>query len=257
MFRIGTTSYIYPADILTNARRLAGRVQDIELVLFEFDGETNFPDDAVLEELADLGRTYQMSYTIHLPLDLALAGKKADTEKAIRVIGLTRGLHPAGYVVHLDEHEQLDETTRLTNSLASLRTIASAVEDCGLICVENLENQPTDFIDRILEAMPVSACTDVGHLWKRNEDPASVLGKRLDRTRIVHIHGLQGRDHSSLSYAAPCDLDPVVELLMLNYSGVLTIEVFSELDFSSSYDALLSSIARVSGNHSSGGGSPF
>jgi len=34
-FRLGSTSYVYPADLVTNARQLAGRVDDIELVLFE------------------------------------------------------------------------------------------------------------------------------------------------------------------------------------------------------------------------------
>ena len=34
-FRIGSTSYIYPADILTNVEKLCRSVDDIELVLFE------------------------------------------------------------------------------------------------------------------------------------------------------------------------------------------------------------------------------
>ena len=36
-FRIGTTSYIIPDDILPNVRFLAGRVKDVELVLFDID----------------------------------------------------------------------------------------------------------------------------------------------------------------------------------------------------------------------------
>jgi len=49
MLRLGSTSYIYPADLLTNTRQLAGVVQDIELVLFELpNGESNFG------ELADV-----------------------------------------------------------------------------------------------------------------------------------------------------------------------------------------------------------
>ena len=40
-FRLGTTSYIIPADILPNVRYLADKVDDIELVLFEADDYSN------------------------------------------------------------------------------------------------------------------------------------------------------------------------------------------------------------------------
>lgn len=250
MFRIGTTSYIYPADISTNVKKLSGKVSDIELVLFEFDGESNVPDHRVLEELIEARNRYRMSYTIHLPLDLALAGNRPNLDKAIRVIDLTRCLSPAGYVVHLDGCYQLDESMRLANSMASLTALTHAVEDSGLLCVENLESHTPEFIDRVLEAIHVSACIDIGHLWKRGEDPVPVIAKRLERTRIVHLHGLQGRDHRSLSFVAPADLDPVMEFLLLNYTGILTIEVFSETDLNGSLDVLRSSAERVSRRHS-------
>ena len=40
-FRLGTTSYIIPDEILPNVRFLAGKVQDVELVLFEVDDGQN------------------------------------------------------------------------------------------------------------------------------------------------------------------------------------------------------------------------
>ena len=48
-FRLGTTSYIIPADILPNARYLAGKIRDIELILFEVDdGPNNLPSTEVI-----------------------------------------------------------------------------------------------------------------------------------------------------------------------------------------------------------------
>ncbi len=44
-FRLGTTSYIIPADLMTNVRLLSPLVDDIELVLFEADDESNLPDE--------------------------------------------------------------------------------------------------------------------------------------------------------------------------------------------------------------------
>ena len=78
-FRLGTTSYIIPDDILPNARYLADKVRDIELVLFEVDdGMNNLPSPQVIKELAELARQYDMTYTIHLPLDLKLGDDGSD-----------------------------------------------------------------------------------------------------------------------------------------------------------------------------------
>ena len=54
-FRLGTTSYIIPDDILPNARYLAGKVRDIELILFEVDdGPNNLPAPEVIDELSQI-----------------------------------------------------------------------------------------------------------------------------------------------------------------------------------------------------------
>ena len=56
-FRLGTTSYIIPDDILPNVRYLAGKVKDIELVLFDIDEYCNIPDAEQLSELIVFTRT--------------------------------------------------------------------------------------------------------------------------------------------------------------------------------------------------------
>ena len=69
-FRLGTTSYIIPDEILPNVRFLAGKVQDVELVLFEVDdGQNNLPDPQTIQTLWELSHKQDMSYTVHLPLD--------------------------------------------------------------------------------------------------------------------------------------------------------------------------------------------
>ena len=73
MFRIGTTSYIIPADILPNVEYLAPLVDDVQLVLFETDEHgSNLPDATLRQRLADLAAQYGITYTVHLPLDLRL-----------------------------------------------------------------------------------------------------------------------------------------------------------------------------------------
>ncbi|MCS6909404.1 MAG: sugar phosphate isomerase/epimerase [Anaerolineales bacterium] len=106
-FRLGTTSYILPADILPNVRYLKDKVQDIELVLFEVDdGPNNLPGPAVIDELNALAAAHGLSYTVHLPLDLRLGAGGDEGHislvKARRVIERTRALEPWAYVLHLD-----------------------------------------------------------------------------------------------------------------------------------------------------------
>src|SRR6266542_4798324 len=106
-FRLGTTSYIIPDDILPNARYLADKVSDIELILFEVDnGPNNLPSPEVISELSQIAIQHDLTYTVHLPLDLKLGDDGAEHDqslvKAKRVIDCTRRLDPWAYVLHLE-----------------------------------------------------------------------------------------------------------------------------------------------------------
>ena len=50
-YRLGSTSYVWPADILPNVRRLGPWVDDVELVLFEVEDASNLPDAEMVAEL--------------------------------------------------------------------------------------------------------------------------------------------------------------------------------------------------------------
>src|SRR5690348_8510054 len=98
-FRLGTTSYIIPEEILPNAYYLAGKVRDIELILFEVDdGPNNLPSTDVVDELSQIARRSDLTYTVHLPLDLKLGNDSSEQDqslvKAKRVIDCTCGLNP-------------------------------------------------------------------------------------------------------------------------------------------------------------------
>ena len=106
-FRIGTSSYIWPDDILPNVVQLAPLVDDVELVLFESDEYgSNLPSEAVIAELQQLARAHDLTVTVHLPLDLRLGDEGAvrdvSLEKARLVMERTRALDPFAYIVHLD-----------------------------------------------------------------------------------------------------------------------------------------------------------
>ena len=249
-FRLGTTSYIIPADILPNAHYLAGKVRDIELILFEVDdGPNNLPSVEVIDELLQIAQEHDLTYTVHLPLDLKLGedGSEQDQSlvKAKRVIDCTRELDPWAYVMHLD-----GRSVRTSTDAGSLRTWQDrSVRALGLVsewagsaeklAVENLETYPLDFIQPVLDRIPVSRCVDIGHLWLDGHDPIPYLRTALPRTRVVHIHGIAERDHRSLTFMPSEKVREVLnELIQAKYKGVLTLEIFSEEDFHSSMDLI-------------------
>jgi sugar phosphate isomerase/epimerase len=255
-FRLGTSSYIIPDDILPNVRYLAGKVLDIELVLFELDdGPSNLPGPDLLAELNLAARDHDLSFTVHLPLDLRL-GADGDEQhislrKARRVIEATRGLQPWAYVLHLDGKEVRNQAAQgelarwQDQSVRALELTAEWAGGAERLAVENLESYPLDFLDPVLERIPVSRCVDIGHLWVDGHDPLPFLEKALPRTRVIHIHGISGRDHKSLAHVQPAQLDPVLRFLVeKRYSGVMTLEIFSEEDFLSSLEAVTASLNR-------------
>lgn len=249
-FRLGTTSYIIPDDILPNARYLAGKVRDIELILFEVDdGPNNLPSPQVIDELSVIAQHNDLTYTVHLPLDLKLGedGSERDQSlvKAKRVIDCTGALDPWAYVLHLDGRSVRTSTDTESiqrwqdQSVRALEIVSEWAGSAEKLAVENLESYPLDFIQPVLDRIPVSRCVDVGHLWLDQHDPIPYLQAALARTRVIHIHGIAERDHRSLAFMPQERVRPVFqELLRLNYEGVLTLEVFSEEDFKSSLDAI-------------------
>jgi len=249
-FRLGTTSYIIPADILPNAHYLAGKVRDIELILFEVDnGPNNLPSEEVIGELSQIASQFDLTYTVHLPLDLKLGedGSEQDQSlvKARRVIECTRGLDPWAYVLHLDGKSVRTSTDMglirrwRDQSVRALEIVSEWAGGAEKLAVENLETYPLDFIEPVLDRIPVSRCVDIGHLWLDGHDPIPYLQAALPRTRVIHLHGIAERDHRSLAFMPQEKVSAVwKEIIRVNYEGVLTLEMFSEEDFISSLDVI-------------------
>jgi sugar phosphate isomerase/epimerase len=245
---------------LPNVHYLAGKVQDVELVLFEVeDGSSNLPNREQIAELRSIAVNNDLTYTIHLPLDLRLADdgspRHASLEKAKRVIDCTRDLDPYAYVLHLDGKSVRNGATPdvmqrwQEQAIQSLKIVGGWAGGAEKLAVENMEGYPLNFYEPVLERIAVSRTVDVGHLWFDNHDPVTYLRQALPRTRVVHMHGVAGRDHKSLAHVSEGKLRAVLdELVRANYRGVLTVEIFSEDDFLTSY-AAIKAIVDSKGKH--------
>ena len=246
-FRIGTSSYIIPDDILPNVRFLAGKVKDIELVLFDIDEYCNIPNTEQCEELNRLASQHDLSYTVHLPLNLNFSDKDRDVsiEKALKVINGTRALDPFAFVCHLECRDIPDAEGEALAAWQRqrVRAVKELVAQAGIVpaklTVENLETYSIEWNGPVIQAVGTRVCLDIGHLFLRREDPVPVMRKWLPLTSVVHLHGVGTRDHQSLGHMDRDVIRAVMrELLRADYRGVVTLEVFNEQDFSGSMERI-------------------
>jgi len=250
-FRLGTTSYIIPDDILPNVRYLAGKVQDVELVLFEVDHDlSNLPSPDVIKELAGLAKENDLTYTVHLPLDLRLGAGGEETHlslvKARKVIELTRPLTPWAFVMHLDANDSGDRLAWTRQATRSLELVAEWAGGPERLAVENLYGHPLDLLRLVLDQVSVCHCVDVGHLWLDDHDPLPILRRALPRTKVIHLHGVGSRDHQSLALIPEEQLLMVlVCLLQERYTGVVTLEVFNKQDLETSLQTLFHTLRNI------------
>ena len=254
-FRLGTTSYIIPDEILPNIEYLKDKVDDVELVLFESDEMSNLPSASDILLLRDISRDYDLTYSIHLPLDVYLghrdaAVRRRSVEKCLRVVELTSTLNPSAYVMHAEAGERVDINRfrdeerhvfceSLLSSIDMLVDEEAASPDA--FCVETL-NYPFELIFPVIRQFGLSVTLDVGHLELYGFPVQDHLDVFLKYAKVLHMHGIKdGKDHKGLEYMRSETLDLVMHSLQENPDDqrVFTMEIFSEKDFESSCQEML------------------
>jgi sugar phosphate isomerase/epimerase len=258
-FRIGTTSFIY-ADAgswLGNVERLAGRVDDVELLVFE---SGSGPGADELAGLAAWKARAGLSYTVHTPLDVSLASESAELraraiDQVWAAIERMRMLAPEGYIVHvyLGDREgdvrPADLAAWRRRAVASLEAIIARGIPAAELCIESLDYEFA-CIEPVVDELGLSVALDLGHLDRDGRDERAVLLRNLHRTRAIQWHGVDptGRDHRSLAHYPAAKARWIVDLLIERYRGVVTLEVFREADFEESlaliHDLVLGGPAR-------------
>lgn len=249
-FRLGTTSYILPADLLPNVEFLAPVVDDVELVLFESESISNLPDFEAIERLVELKHTNRLSYTVHLPLDVWLGSpddaiRVDSVEKCLKVVDITRPLAPLAYIVHFHGEKRgirpARDTGRWTEALdRSVCEMLEAGIEPGLLAVETLD-YPFEHVAGIVSRHDLSICLDVGHLLLHGYCLERYFGTYLQRCKVIHLHGIcDGTDHCHIGMLDKEIVRSVLERLHTSArkERVLTIEVFSRQDLEESLEVL-------------------
>jgi sugar phosphate isomerase/epimerase len=257
-FKLSTTSYIYPDEIVPNVVRLGPFFDEIELVLFESERPDSIPDPAQIDHLIELSKLHRLGFNIHLPLDISLGDERND----VRTHGIsvtktmmerTLPLNPSLYTLHLDfinsptpslggwqevgfAQEKGVEAWRRRVS-RSLKEILNNGIEAKRISVETLA-YPFEWIEDMVSQFGLSICLDIGHILTHGYDLAHYLKSYLPRTSIIHLHGVrEGLDHLGIKKMPERDLNLVLSALR-DYHGIVSIEVFSIDELTSSLSIL-------------------
>lgn len=246
-FRIGTTSYIYPAPIFPNVTRLSPFLDEIELVLFESSGEDNLPGENEVRRLREFSEEMKIRFNVHLPIDIFL-GDRSDMIRSEGIhiirkfIGRTIPLRPSVYTLHYSlKDRQNREASDLKQWKEGLIQSSKEILKCGIepsrISIETL-GYPFEWIEEIVKNLDFSVCLDIGHLFLQGLDVEDYLERYLPHTSIIHLHGIQdGRDHLGIDRLDKESLDLVFSYLR-SYQGILSIEVFNFDELKNSLEAL-------------------
>jgi sugar phosphate isomerase/epimerase len=233
LFKLGTTSFIYPDLYAENVRALAPYLDEIELLLFESREPGSLPDAWELDRLAELRQEEGVSYNIHMPTDVdAGSPDPAERDLAVktygRVIDLTRPLAPSTLTIHLPYDPNRDGGVDgwLADAKDSFGRLLDRGANARRISIETLDYS-LDLIKPLIEDLDLSVCLDVGHVTLQGLDPLEVYETWKDRISIIHLHAVErGMDHQSLDRMPPADFVKIRTMLE-DFTGTLSLEVFS------------------------------
>ncbi len=246
-FKLATTSYIYPDHILPNVAALAPFFDEIELVLFESEGQDNLPDEEEINGLKNCSIHHSLGFNVHLPIDIFLGDESEEIRsKGVsvvkKVIERTIYLNPSVYILHFDQRnkssqDEADLETWQSRIIQSIKEVVENGIESNRIAIETLA-YPFEWIEDTVRNFGLSICLDIGHILIQKQDLQLYLKNYLPNTSIFHLHGFQnGIDHLGIDRLPV----PVLELILSHlrdYHGIVSIEVFSIDDLKSSLTTL-------------------
>jgi len=237
-FRLGTTSFIYPDHIIPNVKKTGRIFDEIELLVFESLPEEVIPSEADVAELAALGLALDLTYNVHLPVDVSLTapsprGRRTAADTLNRVLDRFAPLAPITHTLHLDLDKGTDTSDsdqiraweeRARNGLDLLAPFRPET-----LCIETLWYDPVLF-EAMVKDCNLSVCADLGHHFKYGYDPARTFAMFGDRISLIHLHGVDmgqtpPKDHTGLD-RLPGDLFEQVADILKTFTGTVSIEVF-------------------------------
>ena len=245
-FKIGTTSFIYPDGYIPNVETLGPYLEEIELLFFESTPENHLPTRADISELGRLAEKHRLTYNIHLPIDLYLGAENVTqrhqaVESIIYIFDLVSPLSPTTCTLHLIYHWHTYSSNKLKLWQQNIYYSLSRLMDAGIeaenITIENLD-YPFEWLGTFFSDFNLKVCLDFGHIFRYAQDANIIVDNYGERISIIHLNGFEGdHDHISLNSLSPDQLGQIMKFLE-TFSGIVSVEVFSFDDLTSSLSIL-------------------
>ena len=242
-FKLGTTSFIVPDHIIPNVKKLGPFFDEIELLVFESQPKEVLPSKRQIDDLVALSIEYDLTYNVHLPVDVSLSfGSINDQKKAVHtileVLSLLKPLQATTHTLHLAMPSYIkakackdQQIKDWKNTLGhTLDVFLSQVDDPKKISIETLD-YPFSMIEDLIQERRLPICMDIGHGIKYGYNWIKIFEKYGARIPLVHLHGVDFlshpfKDHQGLDKLPDEQLSQVISFLKA-YSGVVSLEVFN------------------------------
>jgi sugar phosphate isomerase/epimerase len=245
-FKLAVPSFVYPEGYVFNVAKLGRFVDEIELLFLEGRPADGLPGPEVIDRLARLSRELELSYDIHLPIDIHPAGRdetlRHEALKTIgRVIDACAPLAPTSYTLHVPMEESTAGHRDIHRWQAAATRSISKLLDRGvhahLLAIETLD-YPFHWIEPVIAELGLSVCVDFGHLALSGQDLEGAFKRNFNRIAIVHLHGFDAqRDHLALDRIDRVLLEQILEWISA-FAGTVSLEVFSYADLRCSLQIL-------------------
>lgn len=252
-FRLGTTSYIIPEEIVGNIEFLKDVVEDIEIVLGESDLFSNIPEPNELEYYSKISKDHEISYTIHLPQEIQLGSVSSKQrlegiELCKRVWDTFEPINPFAYILHFMPEQYGFIPARhvdvwLENIEKSVVQLLAAGLDPEKLCIETLSYN-FSIIEPIIDAYSLGICLDIGHVWRFGLDYDHYMQNYAPRAKVIHLHGVKnGTDHVGIHVLEEQQIYAFFKELYTHCSNnlntkVVTLEMFSQKDLHASFQII-------------------
>ena len=246
-FKLCTTTFIYPADWVTNARALGRAFDELELLLFESGRPDSLPTLEAVRKLADLAGELDFTWNVHLPIDIHPGHPDREVrQRAVDVIkrtmDLTAPLAPTTHTLHLPGITGRPDEATVQQWQGRLQATLEEIIDAGIpgssLTIENITDYPLEMALPLIDAFGLEVCLDIGHLLVSGASISAAFEMFSDRITLVHIHGVaEGRDHRSLDRLSHKWRDALFNELKM-FTGVVSLEVFSKRHLLASLECL-------------------
>jgi hypothetical protein len=202
-------------------------VDEVAVTLFETRSCLAYTEEDLPRDMAAL----DLSYHLHLPLDLPWDDPARAASLAARLVEMTAFVHPRSFVLHPP------------TSPEALDLFFQAWDQLGLrvdtLVLENIQGNDLQAIRPVIEESDCGLCLDLGHLLLYGQEELLNQEVLLERLQMLHVYAaLPGNSrHGPLSGLSSKGQEMLRDLLRaLPPGGVVVLEVFSSGDLITSLD---------------------